>query len=1280
MEPHCKRQTVDINTNNDDFNTPHDDLSGSHPTATDSVQSPSPLYLTITSSNPKHNSDISLQSDDALQNTLHGMSSLISIQSDVTITHIPQDEVDEDDEHVESLESDNSESDSVSSGAMHNANASHQVLQKIETHYPIDIDVTESTLRVNSSRRLPSTSVETQAQLQESDSDDYTLRRQHTMSDRDLNEKCNEIRNGFTHNYIQFKWRKLIQNRLFYNRIPTCIVAMLLLFVSVTYCIGQTCHTQLDLVTKCPIRKTREQIWKHSGEVQLRKYQSKTQITRETQWGWSDDACYTTKRSEINTYALWHSNKYKYEWVDNPFNTKTILFALTSIYCVVIIAYGVGETVRDIVDVKNNTLHKQSYLYRHQHASGGNQGKVKAESMWLNYFRTIRAWYKKYLSNDTSAWIVLMFIGEVIEISVQCQALLLYNGYNVFDPSNERDVYLASKPHLIRIFAAILAFNIFGSGLCWLFYVLCAKKCRGLGFKLSLFYVDQLSDFLYTIFPFIMIFGDPYTQKASNKLVWIAQLNIDSNLGFVAAFVPLFFLCNKCLIISINLVHKLRDDHYHQWSFIQSILSQTNTKLIAYQAQLRGFKNQKSFNLQLNQKEIYDHNANIKLNVRSLTHRGTNKRSWINADNKRHVMRTVCIVIMSLFYFVLGIQILIYTETYLNQAEEYCYQIDENRYFDAHGTFKYNQTLSDDERQFLVRNSELLLWDKCLYQVYPFVDPDHEEYKCQCRVFVMDWQYDLSSNANDRHQYLNITQPQLLTSALQHWYMMEKFSTQGAESSISVSVEFKPEMLRARKLRAFSWISLSVVGIDEAMSIKSWSHLEYFRIENTNFIRSLPYDFDELHSLKYFRSTFGGLTHFPPQLCALTSLRVIQIEWAPITTIPHCVVDLSNLELFHINGATKLAQFPVSLLSLPKLEEMSLWKASFLTFENLLTFNNVTNTSKASLEQYFDDNFKWNENTNYYLSLTPLCDDSFRNELPTKLQQFLNQRIDNDTLTCTYPCVEHNAHGSVRVMTTNQFCPPHVLGDGKCDFGCNEDSCSWDLGDCNQLCFNSAFSNCTLELLSNTVCDPECNNMYCKSGSGGKAFSSAGTHADNGYCAVNQSTWIVQDSQWEATCQAGRFQNIYTTEHLCLLDWAGDGFCDDSCRTDLCLNDKGDCDTVCVDDACNWILNAWNAVVNGRNNVYLLSEQDMCDFWPIAKVVFGMDDSLNCTMITGNADIDLNNDAHINFREFVILALRIYEGSGIGSVEYDISLIRKLQQINCSTCIGMEHYDVVYVQ
>eukprot|EP01083_Nonionella_stella_P274052 930086_1 len=405
----------------------------------------------------------------------------------------------------EGTESDSEDMDmSLESLSLDGENDMHNVsklaLQKVETNY--DLDMRKSTLRALSEEDDPNATQNT-VQLtgigvrtfrsnsvdagMSDDLDDYQITPQQTISDNDLNEKCNEIRRGFTNEYIQFKWQKLMRNHLFYARFPTCILALFLLFLSVTYCIGQTCETQLDLITHCE-PKTREDIWQHSAEVQLTNHKNKTDIARESQYGWNDDACWSTKSSEINEHTLWSTTKYTYEWVDNPMNIKTVLFGLISLYCLIVILYMIVATVNDIIDIANNTLHQRARVYRYQQsATGAKQTKVQKEAIWLNYFVAFKDFYKANFSTNAFGWIVIMFSTEVIEIIVQYNALWLYNGYNVFDPNNERNVYLANKPEFIVIFAAILAFNCFASAMCWVAYTLCSKHCRGLMFKLTLF-------------------------------------------------------------------------------------------------------------------------------------------------------------------------------------------------------------------------------------------------------------------------------------------------------------------------------------------------------------------------------------------------------------------------------------------------------------------------------------------------------------------------------------------------------------------------------------------------------------------------------------------------------------------------------------------------------------------------------------------------------------------------------------------------------------------------
>ena len=103
---------------------------------------------------------------------------------------------------------------------------------------------------------------------------------------------------------------------------------------------------------------------------------------------------------------------------------------------------------------------------------------------------------------DTTGFIVTKFTSEITEFTVQSIALLIYNGFNPFDPNNENDVYLAEKPGAIAVFALILSMNMFGSGFLWSLYTLFPAKIYGLVFKRAMFFVDKMRYSMYPIFKF----------------------------------------------------------------------------------------------------------------------------------------------------------------------------------------------------------------------------------------------------------------------------------------------------------------------------------------------------------------------------------------------------------------------------------------------------------------------------------------------------------------------------------------------------------------------------------------------------------------------------------------------------------------------------------------------------------------------------------------------------------------------------------------------------------
>jgi len=128
--------------------------------------------------------------------------------------------------------------------------------------------------------------------------------------------------------------------------------------------------------------------------------------------------------------------------------------------------------------------------------------------------------YWDMLGYDTFGWVISSILSGFFELAIQLNALCLYNGYSIFEPDH---VQLAMKPDCIRIFAVILCLNAVFSGLSWLLYAWFPRRCHGLTFMLSVFIIDQFSDFFYTIFPIIEIIMTNTMQiVAISKFSWLS--------------------------------------------------------------------------------------------------------------------------------------------------------------------------------------------------------------------------------------------------------------------------------------------------------------------------------------------------------------------------------------------------------------------------------------------------------------------------------------------------------------------------------------------------------------------------------------------------------------------------------------------------------------------------------------------------------------------------------------------------------------------------------------
>eukprot|EP01083_Nonionella_stella_P268263 906789_1 len=1066
------------------------------------------------------------------------------------------------------------------------------------------------------------------------------------------------------------KWCKLCTNPLFWNRFMLFVLSLLLLTLSSCYCVAQLLNVELDLITECEPKEPRE-IWDHSW-LATSKYEPGI-LNEESEYGYTEDECYTTSKYQINTDKLWNNNWYKVHW-ELQTNAFCIWFGLMACYCLFITVYIVYTMVGDVVYTARDTLHTKSILYRFYIANQSTTRNKKKESIVLRRIRQIKVVYDRYMSMDTVGWIVMMFVSECIEIILQSNALFLYNGYNIFGGVNS--IYLANKSLFIVVFTCIISANCFGSGLLWFCYAIFPRSCGGLFFKLTLFFVDQWSDLFYSIFPLFIILMDDYNKNTRDPEVLLGLLNTDTNLAFIATLFPLFLLCNKCLVLAITSTKKLKDEYYTEWKTIEDLAKCPVSKTAAYQAKLHGF-NVSTTSLDKNNGEMYDSNGKLLIHLQSNVS-GNNQTSTAN----KQTVKTLLLCIVSLIYIGYGLFLLIFVNNHMQSSEIYCDSVKESNYF-TNGTMLSNLSLTDTELQRLELNPELFLWDQCLFKVYPFTKDN--QYKCECRVLVInDWKA-LDSSQADREIHFNLTQQKILTGMLSNFRMLEKFKTVDSENGFATEYVITSSMYNAQKMKAFEMKNAKLKSMENGIS--NWKDLEYLKLEDVRVLSYLPNNIHQLRKLKYLSLSTVGLLSFSADICALTELEVLHFQWNTIESIPHCISNLQSVQQLLIDGTLQLSDVPLSIFNLSNLYDLSLFHAQ-ITVESLLLYNvdeDIDLNDTVALNGWFEDHFDWHSNqTTYYLQLNPLCEsdlDSLDLYVPNKLRFFLE-----NVAQCEHPCNYH-LHGAGLV----QFCSPFLMGDGFCDQRCNIPACAFDEGDCVQMCFADPqlqnITNCTWELFTNKVCDEGCWNDYCVGYKHGSKFGNAFTRMGEGVadlltCPMEHYRYSFSE-ETQDTCGSG--DSIYVQNRdpkvnkTCVTLWIGDGFCDDACRIDDCLDDSGDCDQECTNDPCSMIADIWSTVqsilsANG-NPQHNFDHASFCELFVILAPQFiDIDSSLNCSYLVNY--FDFNHDKYVNFREIVGFGLQVAHRSNDDQHWHEID--HQYSQVNCSACTEMKYYNAIH--
>eukprot|EP01083_Nonionella_stella_P172726 593693_1 len=268
--------------------------------------------------------------------------------------------------------------------------------------------------------------------------------------------------------------------------------------------------------------------------------------------------------------------------------------------------------------------------------------------------------------------------------------------------------------------------------------------------------------------------------------------------------------------------------------------------------------------------------------------------------------------------------------------------------------------------------------------------------------FSGDWS-ELQSSADQRKSMFNLTQNKILSGMLEHYAMLEKFFTKDVEAGFhELRFIFTQSMFKSIHMKAFEWNSAGIGSFESGIS--SWKELEYLKFEQTaGGLAVLPSDFGGLSEMKYLAFISSGISSFPLSVCDLHQLQVLQLEWEThVREVPHCVDQLTDLKVVIIDGLIVLDAVPLSIFHLPNLVVLSLFRAQ-ITYDSLLEYNApseyIDSNDTTSIEEWMNDNFAYNSETDYYLSLAPICKHNITT-LPVILADF----ITTENVVCDYLC------------------------------------------------------------------------------------------------------------------------------------------------------------------------------------------------------------------------------------------------------------------------------------
>ena len=483
---------------------------------------------------------------------------------------------------------------------------------------------------------------------------------------------------------------------------------------------------------------------------------------------------------------------------------------------------------------------------------------------------------------------------------------------------------------------------------------------------------------------------------------------------------------------------------------------------------------------------------------------------------------------------------------------------------------------------------------------------------------------------------------------MQKWRMITRLQIDvsvGSNKIQSQTINITKDELISSELQVLLIDSVNIINIDPA--IERLYNLEIFSITNHK-LQTLPLEsLGKLTKLKIFDISNGydlNIDITPNSMCNWDSLLYFSISQTRIKSIPDCVSNLKFLKRAEMQQCFYLKSIPKQLFQLPNIiTVIAAWSnIQNISFDN----NDIWSDSLESvyLQQASSSNTFVNnliKAANVSTSASQICSfdsTTSENKLSNTTKKFLTYFG-----ACSNECSGSTYYG----------CGPWNLGNGICDSSCFSEACSWDGGDCSQLCLCN-YNQSDNYNYNYTICDDqECNNAKC--------FN------DFGQCNSNinfTNDWVTCHNVNESfAIEIPKILSNGSYGGKCKLGWINDEWCDGNCYQSLsniddiltheiCFNEINDC-TACTDSC----FVAWQfiyAFAFSNTNTDIITLVQVCNRWQFLKGYFTYD---NCTQAFNTWNI--NDDDHISFFEAIYLL-----GQWFGISQ------KKAAQINCSLCLS----------